>query len=331
MNGFRRFLRWVRAGAWAVSGGLWWAKRRLRKSRSIVVLTFHRVLDEPEYSRTHSLPGILMRKATFEVLAAYVARRYEPVDISRAVPGQDSQKLRIALTFDDGWTDNDATAFPIAHANGIPMTVFVCPGLLGLDSPFWPERVAAAIRAARPTATDAEIERVIENMKRCAPEDREHAIGELAVRAAAPAEADTPDTTLSWEQIAEMDRAGVTFGSHTQTHQILTMAPERAVRLEIRESKAAVERALNKPCHLFAYPNGNHSSWIGGLLDGAGFRLAFTTQRGAWTASCDQLAIPRMHVYEDNVAGPTGRFSPAMFEYQVFWNAWRAMQARSRN
>jgi peptidoglycan/xylan/chitin deacetylase (PgdA/CDA1 family) len=135
------------------------------------------------------------------------------------------------------------------------------------------------------------------------------------------------DCTLSWEEIGQMDRAGVAFGSHTHTHQILTKLAAGAVRRELRESKAALDRALGKRCDLFAYPNGEWSEETRRILAEEGFRLAFTTERGVWTEDCDPLRIPRPNICERNLAGLLGGFSPAMFEYTTFWKTWRAVKA----
>jgi peptidoglycan/xylan/chitin deacetylase (PgdA/CDA1 family) len=329
MNGLRHMLRWLRAVMLAASGAIWLAKRRLRKNNAIVVLAFHRVLDDPEVQSTQSLSGMLMRRHTFEKLVAHVARRCEVADLSRTAPGTDSPRLRIAFTFDDGWRDNYAAAYPIAQKFNIPITIFICPGLIGLDSPFWPEQVAASIRAVRPMAPEEEIEAEIEGIKLCSPEGRQFAMAALPGTASRQLHASSPDKTLSWEQIAEMDRGGVAFGAHTQTHQILTVVPENMARLEILESKATVERELDKSCDLFAYPNGNHSHATRLLLKEAGFSLAFTTRTGAWTTASDPLTVPRVNMSESDVAGPTGRFSPAMFEYSAVWQAARPLRTSS--
>jgi hypothetical protein len=49
-----------------------------------------------------------------------------------------------------------------------------------------------------------------------------------------------------------------------------------------------------------------------------------TTEKGAWLKNTDPLCIPRVNVYEENLVGPFGHFSPAMFEYTTLWKAWRA-------
>lgn len=248
--------------------------------------------------------------------------------------GAPGRKIKIALTFDDGWRDNFTTALPVARAHGLPMTVFTCPALAGSNSPFWPERVAALLRAIRPAARQAELELIVEHLKKFTPEKRERWMEDFSNSTAGQtvrAERFDGDSTLSWEEIGKMDRAGVTFGSHTHTHQILTTLPSTAARREVRESKAALERALGKSCDSFAYPNGEWSAEIRRILAEEGFRLAFTTERGAWTEDCDRLRIPRPNICEQNLAGLTGRFSPAMFEYTTFWKTWRAMKAGARS
>ncbi len=329
MKRLRRCIRWLRASALLAGGGLWWARRRLQTSESIVVLAFHRVLDDADLRRTHSLSGMLMRRHTFERLAAYVSSRYEPVDLSHAAPARQSTRLRVAFTFDDGWADNHAIVLPIARAYGIPLTIFICPGVMGVELPFWPERVAAAIKAARIVAREEDIEAAVEGIKSLSSQERDQALATLSGAADAAAETRTVDRSLGWEEVLLMHEAGTTIGAHTHTHQILTTVSDRTARAEITASKAAIEDRLHKPCRLFAYPNGNHCRDTREILADAGFELAFTTVRGAWTAACDRLAIPRQGIAEDDVTGPTGRFSPAMFEYAAFWEAYRAGRPRA--
>jgi peptidoglycan/xylan/chitin deacetylase (PgdA/CDA1 family) len=328
----RRVLRCLWVHFLAASGCLWWAKNQLRRSGAVIPLTFHRVLRDADYRRTHSLPGIVLLERTFRELVAHVAHRYEPVDMRTSEPGMPRSKLPVAFTFDDGWVDTYTVAFPIAHEHQIPFIVFICPGLIDGDSPFWPERVVALMRAARPSAGMEEAERLIENLKGATSEQREQYLAKLwdsARKQARSVELMSADRTLSWAAIAEMAGQGVSIGSHTQTHQIVTMIPPDAARQEVRESKATIERAVPECCDTFAYPNGNWSPETRNLLAEAGYRLAVTTACGAWTVTSDRLAIPRSNISEDNVVGLTGRFSVTMFEYATFWKAWRATKADS--
>ena len=327
----RPSLQQVWAHLLQASGCLWWAERQLQRRGAVTVLTFHRVLNDAEFQRTCSLPGIVIRRRTFERLAGYVAGKYAPVDFPQAVQAPAS-KMRVMFTFDDGWKDTHTNALPVMQARGIPATVFVCPGLIGRTLPFWPELVASLLAKASPPVAGAEIESLIETLKTYTTERRRQFIARLN-ELQAPAnggDAYHGDRTVSWDDIREMDAAGGRFGCHTHTHQILTTVPAQTARQEVRESRGAIEAALYRRCDLFAYPNGNSSAATRAILAEERFTAAFTTQRGAWTAGSDRMAIPRVNVCEESVVGLTGRFSPAMFQYNVFWKAWRAMQAERR-
>lgn len=332
MGEARRVVRCLWANLLAASGCLWWAKYRLRCSGAVIPLMFHRVLCDADCRRTHSLAGVVLTEHTFRELVARVAQRYEPVDLRRSEPGMRRSKLPVAFTFDDGWIDTYTAAFPIAREYRIPFLLFICPGLIDLDTPFWPERVVALMQAARPSAGMQETERLIESLKRTTPEQREQYLAKLresARQQARPVESMSADRTLSWAAIAEMVGRGVSIGSHTLTHQIVTMIPPDVARQEVSESKAAIESALPESCDTFAYPNGNWSPETRELLAEAGYKLAVTTACGAWTTTCDRLAIPRLNICEDNVVGLTRQFSVTMFEYTTFWKAWRARKAGS--
>jgi peptidoglycan/xylan/chitin deacetylase (PgdA/CDA1 family) len=311
------------------SGCLWWVKRQLRHRGAVVVLTFHRVLSDAEMRHTCSLPGIVTREQTFEKLVAYVAAEYQTVDLKDGIKAIPSGKLAVTFTFDDGWKDTYLNAVPVARRNGIPLTVFICPGLIGRDLPFWPERIAAALRNSSPRMADNEIERIIEALKTQNSARRGELITELGA-SLAPSSMNSDDRTLSWIEVLEMDAAGIGFGCHTHTHQILTAVPAGTARQEVREGKRAIEAVLHKPCERFAYPNGNCSRQTQQILAEEGFTAAFTTQIGGWTQDTDLLAVPRVNVCEANITGLTGRFSRAMFQYTVFWKSWRAMRAERR-
>ena len=304
-------------------GGLRRARRELSKRGAIVILTLHRVLDDEANENSHSLPGIVIRERTFRKLVEYVVEHCDPVHLGDAGPGKRSSKLRVVITFDDGWRDNYSSALPIARSFGLPFTVFICPGLVGQSNPFWPEQVSALLKMD--AASPAKIEDVIEDLKRRSAGERDAYLQSLCkVSNRITNAASEFDQLLSWQEIREMRAAGVQFGSHTQTHQILTTIPQNLAASELSQSKKAIESELGEPCTTFAYPNGNCSSESRQWVAAAGYKQAVTTRKGAWTTECDPLSLPRLNVSEGNVTGLFGQFSPMMFEYTTCWWAWRA-------
>lgn len=328
-----KVFRWLWVSLLAFSGSLWWAKRKLRNEGAVVGLVFHRVLGDRDYVQTHSQPEILVRERTFRDLVAYVVRNYETLDLHEAVPGTQGKRLKMVFTFDDGWEDNYEVVLPIVRAHKIPLTIFLCPQLVGKSMPFWPERVIALLRSSRTGSEAGEIKTLIESLKKQTPVQREKELARLGQGASelgAAVEATTVDRTLSWEEIAEMDRAGVRFGSHTHSHEILTAVPMDTARQQVEGSGAMIERKLGKPCTAFSYPNGNWSAAARRIVAEAGFKLAVTVDRYIWTVDSDPLSIPRSNVYEDDLVGLTGRFSSAMFEYSTIWKPWLRSKLRSR-
>ena len=253
MIAIRHWLRYLWAGLLRFTGMLSFARNRAGRADAIVVLALHRVLQDREFSKSASLTGMILHRRTFQRMIGYLGHYFKVADLASAFPGEEPGRIRFALTFDDGWADNYSYAFPIVCARGIPITIFLCPEHVGKTRPFWPERLTAAIKATNPAALESEIEPLIERFKPYPAEIREKLIAPMMAHATFGA-SDSVDGTLSWGQVLEMKTAGVGFGAHTQTHQILTaLAPEVASR-EVCESKETLERILKVECRLFAYP-----------------------------------------------------------------------------
>jgi hypothetical protein len=181
-----------------------------------------------------------------------------------------------------------------------------------------------------PKLRQSELTALIEQLKDFEPRRRDLLIGALSRQNGAPSfrVAKETDSTLSWEEILEMSKAAVWSGSHSCSHQILPQLPLDEVQHEIRDSKQALDMVLSSECKLFAYPNGNHSKSTRRILAEAGYQAAVTTERGAWTRDRDPFAIPRVNISDRSVTGLSGRFSAAMFDYTVFWRAYRKLPSR---
>lgn len=296
-----------------------------------MVLMLHRVLNDDAWQKTNSPPDIVVRERTFHDLAAHIAHEYEVVGLQEARPGEIRPRLRLVLTFDDGWSDNYELAFSSTRQWDLPFTVFVCSGFMAKEMPFWPERAFLLLSRTRPRLSPEEINAAIEGLKERSPWELEQYLAGLADTGHLTEDAmrSDVDKALSWPQVLEMRHAGVAFGCHTHTHQILTRIPIDMVRADIGTSKMAIERALSTTCQAFAYPNGSWSVEARQAVANAGFELALTTQPGAWTKDCDPMAIPRMNISEENVTDWRGRFSPRIFDYHVCWKAWRALRNRA--
>lgn len=113
-----------------------------------------------------------------------------------------------------------------------------------------------------------------------------------------PGQPDTvpPEKLLTWEQVAELSKAGIEFGAHTKSHASLTsLTPDKLIE-ELANSRDAIERYTEKPCRVFAYPYGDYSSavvnFVRRFFDGA-----VGTNLGLADDTSSLYMLPRIDAY----------------------------------
>jgi peptidoglycan/xylan/chitin deacetylase (PgdA/CDA1 family) len=94
---------------------------------------------------------------------------------------------------------------------------------------------------------------------------------------------------LTEEQARALAATGMDLGAHSLTHPDLRTLDDAALRVELVESKAAVEALTVRPCRSFAYPSGWHDARVRRAVASAGFDVAFGFSSGPW----HPLAVPR--------------------------------------
>ena len=89
---------------------------------------------------------------------------------------------------------------------------------------------------------------------------------------------------MSWEQIKEVAASGVTIGSHTHSHRVLSTLTLGEQFEEFKISKQILERELNQKIYSVAYPVGGHEDChqeTGELAEKCGYELGFSFQTGS--------------------------------------------------
>ena len=104
-----------------------------------------------------------------------------------------------------------------------------------------------------------------------------------------------PRTLLSLNQMREMQRAGIQFGSHSLTHPLLTRLSTPELLREVRDSKMVLEDTLGTAIEWFAYPYGDIDRRVRAAVLESGYKAAVTTDAGLnkWQ---DPLALQRLEV-----------------------------------
>lgn len=287
----------------------------LRPGR-FAVLMFHRIADEPALRASANKP-LMVEEGVFARLAETLASECLCLPLAEAVraarDGRRDSKPMVALTFDDGYADCYAKAFPVLRRFGLPATVYLSTG--HLDDPgrmFWWDAAEASLTppvrhgelgrsglpgefleeflnvALSPTARRVE-DFIRGPMYRLDPAQRE-----TFVKAVGAGRFQRP-AMLTWDQVREMAASGlVEFGAHTVSHPLLDQLGFDQALDEVLASKERIEDETGIQVSSFAYPAGRVPAFYGELLDRAGMSHAMTTRPGLNDAAGDPLLIRRM-------------------------------------
>jgi peptidoglycan/xylan/chitin deacetylase (PgdA/CDA1 family) len=290
------------------------------------VLTYHRVADPQARSSLNPLL-ISTTPAAFDRQMAYLAQRYTVVsmaDVLRAVATDRRLPRRaVLLTFDDAYHDFAASAWPVLKRYRLPVTLFVPTGYP--DQPhwaFWSDRLYHALTRTHHTALQytpwgtlplqtarqrhASIQRLRHYLYAIPHVDAERWVEALCNQLGQPW---VPQhSVLSWDELRQLAREGVTLASHTHTHAVLTQLSPDQIRAEIRAAQHDLQREIGCLLPVFCYPRGAHNETVVRILRDAGYVLAFTTCDGQNDLqSADLLRLRRTDVTRRTAALPIFR------------------------
>lgn len=317
-----------------------------RSKRLPLVVGYHQVVSE---FRPDSRCGITSMQTSCEMLEHHldwIGKRYEFVSLDEIgahfETGEPFSRPTAAVTFDDGYRDVYLNAFPILKRKGIPAAIFVVTDIVGTETPPLHDRLySALVMAFDRWSSPARLlsERLV-RLNIAASAARGVRLANLDVFATMRAlfdwlsqaeiealtksiEADFPDLSasldearpLTWEMLSEMSEAGLTIGSHTKSHALLTAEDSERVREEIIQSRDALQNRLGIVPRHFAYPDGRFDLRTAKVV-AAGYQFAYTICRHQ-LPGYPQMTIPRKMLWENSCTNSFGQFSPAVMNCQV--------------
>lgn len=279
------------------------------------VLTYHRV-DKPE-SHPWLDPGLISASPhAFEAQMKYLAANYEVVsvlDVLEAFEHQDQKLLpprAVAITFDDAYRDFEVIAWPILKQYRLPVTLFVPTAFP--DHPerhFWWDRLFNAVHNASvddlntpigrlPVSTTTQRDqtyKVLKNYLKGLPHD----LAMAAVDRICSEDGLFPQANhiLGWAALRKLADEGVTLGAHSRNHPIMNQLTPENVHNEVMGSLTDLTRELGFSPVTFAYPSGIYNKDVVKAVERAGFKLAFTTERGINEINhADRLRLQRINI-----------------------------------
>jgi len=294
------------------------------------VLGYHRVLPAPD-----PLLSSDPCAEVFERTMQWVKQAFNVIPLSDGIAGVRSGQLprrALAITFDDGYANNETLAAPILSRLGLHATFFVATGYLDGGRMF-NDTIVEAVRGAHggrldltrlglgshALGSDDERRRAIASILAAIKYKPVAERAALAEQVADAAQVDPPgDLMMSSEQVSRLARRGFALGGHTVNHPILARLGERDARREIESGRRRVEELAAGHVDLFAYPNGapgrDYSAETVRLVREAGFAGAVSSSPGAARFGSDPFQIPRFTPWDAD---------PVRFAMRMWNNAIR--------
>jgi peptidoglycan/xylan/chitin deacetylase (PgdA/CDA1 family) len=295
----------------------------------VLILSYHRVLPEEELRKGYVQPGMYVLPDAFESHIQFLKKYYrilafeELLDLWSRKTWHPNERYCL-ITFDDGWLDNYTYAFPILKKYGVPATIFLSTDFIGTSRWFWSDQVSyllwhyfsaemtieekkagSPILRKYPWMNGIHLGRIHERIdsiiEKCKELSREE-VHEVIEKTVQVLDFDVPDERmfLDWEEIGEMSRHGIAFGSHSCTHRILTKLSPREVRWELEASFHTIRENKVNSVPVFCYPNGNHNPDIAKQVKAAGYRAAVSARFGFEERfPPDPFVLKRVGIHQD--------------------------------
>jgi peptidoglycan/xylan/chitin deacetylase (PgdA/CDA1 family) len=258
-----------------------------------------------------------------------------PVSLATLVNAKSDHELPprpVCVTFDDGYADNLFAAKPALTTHGVPATIFIAPGYLGVPENLWWDELAKLIldpasrldklnlslngdryacafppspgpdphchwRAWEPVPgpRQAAYLAIYEALVKLSGPAREQALEQL--RLGATYTGRSQHRALTEGEVRDL-AAGelIEIGAHTLTHPILAHLGPEQQQQEIGGSKSRLEALTGKTITSFAYPYGKKNHYNRHSVNTVrtnGFACACSNFGGLVTRSSNRFQLPR--------------------------------------
>jgi peptidoglycan/xylan/chitin deacetylase (PgdA/CDA1 family) len=240
--------------------------RNLKQKKKVTILLFH----DPS-------------PTAFEKTVSYLKKNYNIISLNSAIEAiqkkgiQHLPKKSMVLTFDDGHIGN-FDLLPIVKKYKVPITIFICSGIVNTKRHFWFKEKVQAIHKI--------------NLKRMRNKERLNILRDAHFNQ----EKEFKNAqALNNNQIQKMI-PHVSIQGHTVFHPILPTCEESEAKLEISESKTFIENTFNIKVNSIAYPNGDYCNRDIQLVKNAGYEAGLTVDYGFNDNSTDLYRMKRISV-----------------------------------
>lgn len=290
----------------------------------VIVLMYHRVLTANESQQSCSHPGIIVDRDLFDKQIEFISNNFNPITIKQFCDWINKKislpKNSCLITFDDGWSDNYTNAYPILEKYKVPAVIFIATNYIGSGDIFWQEKITSFLiglsgstRNHIPFLQEIGLEnypadsteklyirKYVTELKDESQEKIDAVLEKITSYSQnnhTGVSNSSIDNFMDWNQVSELSCNGISIGSHTCSHTMLTKLSTTEVVDEATESRDILQQKLDVEISSIAYPNGNFNTSVVESVRDAGYEIAFTTREGYITQSDDRFRLKRINIH----------------------------------
>jgi peptidoglycan/xylan/chitin deacetylase (PgdA/CDA1 family) len=268
-------------------------------------------------------------RALFDAQMRFLRENFRVVSLEQAcqeLRGKSKTEPGIVITLDDGYRSAYTLAFPTLQKYKLPATIYLTLESVETGQVAWYDRVFLAMALAPSGELQLDLQgpwrfqldstadrlraavEVVALLRTLPNSERRACCALLENKIGLPQNA-LSNRVLNWDEIRTMHDAGITFGSHTLTHPVVSRLLPQELKRELNDSKCLLERNLGAQVLDFAFPFGKVSDCGAAaveMLARCGYRSAVTTVPGVNTPQVNPYELRRLQVGFD---GSLARFA----------------------
>ena len=230
---------------------------------------------------------------TFDKHMAFIKKNYPVLSMDEVVNiYRKNKKIKgeyFVITFDDGFKNNFTNAYPILLKHSIPAIFYITTGIVNSNKLFWVDKIECCINHTKKKYFNIKIldkeysfdlsnnssklralSKIKKMCKLIPKETKNSVIKNLSniLNITPSVKYSKNYETLTWANIRKMNKNRlITFGAHTEEHDILAYLERKEMKKQISKSINKLSSKILEKVKHFSYPEGQKNHFNEEIID----------------------------------------------------------------